>query len=181
MASETRSICYRPEIFAIIFAVICIFTAGHSQCKANNKAYNIFDGKPKVIVVNGYSTSFQWPRILQRKLNRYFNGKRIIRVKPATKGGTQIAKWINTKTGEPLQPWSNVLRPTLHTSDGIPVIVLAQQSLQWLYGDRRIGIRNADDKVRIQKGTDALEKYVKLLMSVLPHRHYIQQRDQIHL
>ena len=41
--------------------------------------------------------------------------------------------------------------------------MLAQQSLQWLYGDRRIGIRNADDKVRIQKGTDALEKYVKLL------------------
>ena len=34
----------------------------------SNSGFRIFDGKPKTIVVNGYSTSFQWPKILQRKL-----------------------------------------------------------------------------------------------------------------
>jgi len=172
----TRSVYHRSKKLSIFFAVICILTplevngllltgltAGHGQSKANGEKIKIFDGKPKVIVVNGYSTSFQWPRILQRKLDRYFNGKRLIKVKQATKGGTPIAKWLNINTGEPLRPWLNVLRPTLQNSEDTPVILLAQQSLQWVFGNRRQGIRNADDKERIQKGSDALEKYVRLL------------------
>ncbi len=176
MAEEIRSISHRLKKSAIFFAVICILAplevdglpltglaAGHGQGKAGGKKIQIFDGKPKVIVVNGYSTSFQWPRILQRKLDRYSNGKRLLKVKQATKGGTPIAKWLNTNTGEPLRPWLNVLRPTLQNSEETPVILLAQQSLQWVFDQRQEGIRNADDKERIQKGADALEKYVRLL------------------
>ncbi|MHC4545863.1 MAG: alpha/beta hydrolase fold domain-containing protein [Planctomycetota bacterium] len=159
----TRSVYHRFKKSAIFFAVICILAAGYGQSKASDEKIKIFDGKSKVIVVNGYSTSFHWPRMLQRKLDRYFNGKRLIKVKQATKGGTPIAKWLNINTGEPLLPWLNVLRPTLQKSEDTPVILLAQQSLQGVFGNRRQGIRNADDKERIQKGADALEKYVKLL------------------
>lgn len=122
----------------------------------------IFDDKSKAIVVNGYSTSFQWPRMLQEKLDRMYGGKRVLTVRPATKGGTPIAKWINVETGEPSKAWREILRPKL-ADDKEPVIVLAQQSLQWAFGDRRAGIRDANDKERIKQGADALEKYVRLL------------------
>ena len=47
----------------------------------------IFDKTPKTLIVNGYSTSFHWPRILQRKIDKYGGGKLDIKVVPATKGG----------------------------------------------------------------------------------------------
>ncbi|UCG56814.1 MAG: hypothetical protein JSU70_18350 [Phycisphaerales bacterium] len=81
----------------------------------------------------------------------------------ATKGGTSIAKWINVETGEPLPPWVNIPRPKLQEHKDVPVIVLAQQSLKWVFGRRTEGIRNADDSQRIGQGADALEKYVRLL------------------
>jgi len=43
--------------------------------------------------------------------------------------------------------------------------VLAQQSLQFIYPeDRRAGIRNANDKERIQRGADAIEKYANTIL-----------------
>jgi len=125
---------------------------------------NIFDGKPKIIVVNGYSTSFRWPAILQRKLDRYCDGKRLIEVRSATKGGTPIAKWIDVQTGQPREPWSIVRQALKPADETTPVIVLAQQSLQWVYGERTEGIRSQDDQERIQQGRDALEKYARMLL-----------------
>lgn len=137
-------------------------TSGYRPASAKQNL-KIFDGTSKAIVVNGYSTSFRWPALLQNKLDLYFGGKRVLQVKRATKGGTPIAKWINVENGEPSQSWLTVLRPRLQEDKDKTVIVLAQQSLQWVFGDRREGIRNADDKKRIEQGADALEKYVRLL------------------
>jgi hypothetical protein len=122
----------------------------------------IFDGSPKTIVVNGYSTSFRWPALLQEKLDHHTGGKRLITVRRATKGGTPIAKWIDLDTGDPLPPWLTVLRPAL-TGHESPVIVLAQQSLQWTFGDRKTGIAGKEDHARIKQGANALEKYATLL------------------
>jgi acetyl esterase/lipase len=133
------------------------------QDQLTTEKIEVFDGKPKVVVVNGYSTSFRWPDLLQRKLDRYFDGKRVLSVKRATKGGTPIAKWLNVTTGEPSRAWLTTLRPLLRGSQDTPVIVLAQQSLQWVFGDRRHGIRDANDRKRIEQGADALEQYVRLL------------------
>ncbi len=123
----------------------------------------IFSGEPRLIVVNGYSTSFHWPAILQRKLDRYFSSKRIVEVKRATKGGTPIAKWMDVTTGKPLNPWLKKLRPVIQANDGRPVIVLAQQSLQWAFGHQRAGINSEKDTELIRQGADILEKYVRLL------------------
>lgn len=121
----------------------------------------VFSGAPRLIVVNGYSTSVQWPRMLQRKIDRYFEGKRVIEVKPVLKGGSPIAKWMDVETGKPLEPWKR-LRRVLKAKGGRPTIVLAQQSLQGVFGRRRAGIRSKDDKERITRAGDILEKYVRL-------------------
>ena len=169
MGTENRRGSFRREKLTSVLAVICILTAvGYASAaggrtKPDSNKIKIFDGKPRVIIVNGYSTSFHWPALLQTKLDRHFGGKRVLLVKSATKGGTPIARWLNVKTGEPLRPWLGVLRPKLQDSDDTPVILLAQQSLQGVFGSRREGIRDANDRERIRQGADALEKYVRLL------------------
>lgn len=122
----------------------------------------ILDGLPKTIVVNGYSTSSLWPNLLQQKLDDYF-GSRVIEVVKAIKGGTPIAKWIDVETAQRSQSWLDILQPQLQR-DGL-VIVLAQQSLQWVFDtDRSIGIRDEFDTERIQQGADAIETYVEALI-----------------
>jgi acetyl esterase/lipase len=159
---------------AVIVAVVSIFlSVGYvSAVEQQEGRLKIFDGKNKVIVVNSYSTSLGWPGILQQKLDRYFegkpttktfDGKHVITVQRAVKAGTPIAKWIDVKTGQPLEPWAEVLRLAIQQAGDTPVIVLAQQSLQGVFGELREGIRDANDRERIAAGADAMEKYVRLL------------------
>jgi len=147
---------------AAVVLVGCATTVSAQQ--SSNRGLKLFDGEPKALVVNGYSTSFQWPKILQRKLDNYFDGNRVIEVKLATQGGTPIAKWINLETGQPLAPWIQKLRPLLKDKKQ-PTLVLAQQSLQWAFGDRSAGIRNAQDTGNIRKGAGAIKKYADLLLA----------------
>jgi len=154
----------RPEIpvvrVLLLILALCVVVYGEGG-KSDPAKLRIFDGTAKTIVVNGYSTSFQWPRLLQDKLDRMCNGERILTVKPALKGGTPVVGWIDVKTGRPSQAWLKILRPKLR--DDRPVIVLAQQSLQGVFGRPAEGIGGPDDKERIRQGADALEKYVRLL------------------
>jgi hypothetical protein len=124
----------------------------------------LLDGTAKVFVVNGYSTSRQWPQILQRKLDRYFDGKRVIEVRSAIKGGTPIARWINVETAEPLPSWRRIIKPALQRRDDRATVVLAQQSLQWAYGERFEGVRGPDDQQRVKQGADVLRRYAKALL-----------------
>ena len=148
------------------FLLFCtwLVNPGHAEDGASTEAFRVFDWKPKTIVINGYSTSFRWPKILQRKLDRYSDGKQLLVVRSATRGGTPIAKWINAQTGEPLPPWIDRLRPALKEDRSKPVIVLAQQSLQWAFGDRRAGIRSDKDVDRIRTGAQVIERYAELLL-----------------
>ena len=160
-----------PAFFILMLIIACILLvdvlspAMARQGRRDKKKIRIFDGKPKVIVVNGYSTSFHWPGILQSKLDRYCSDKRVIEVKYAVKAGTPIAKWINVSTGRPLVPWMTILQPILKEAkvEDKEVIVLAPQSLQWVFGPRGVGIRGPADHERVRQGADALEKYVRLL------------------
>ena len=145
-----------------------VFFAGFVQIAqadpAPGASLRILDGTPRVIVVHGYSTSFHWPGMLQRKLDRYF-GKQVIEVRKATRGGTPIAKWIDVTTGRPLPAWNQIMPEALRRDDDRPTIVLAQQSLQWVYGEARdAGIRNVADTERIKQGADAIQKYANLLL-----------------
>ncbi len=146
-----------------IAKLFVVFTLVINTALAFGEKAKIFDGEEKTVVVNGYSTSFKWPALLQKKLDRYTDGKHLISVVGATKGGTPIAKWIDVKTGRPRDAWLKVLRPKLRQSEDTPTIVLAQQSLQWAFGERTTGIADKKDAARIKQGADAIAKYVKLL------------------
>ena len=127
----------------------------------------IFNGQPRLLIVHGYSTSHHWWAFLQRKIDRYSGGasKRKIEVQLCNKGGTPIAKWMNVKTGERSEAWKRMFTPMIQAEKGKrSVIVLAQQSLQWVFpGPRTAGIRNADDRERIQLGAKAITDYANLI------------------
>ena len=147
--------------FAALAIALSVMSAASPV--AGQKKLRIFDGHPKVIVVNGYSTSYKWPQLLQRKLNRYTAPKQVIEVELAVRGGTGIAELIDVKTGRPREPWFRFVRPPLQKHAGQTIIVLAQQSLQQIFGERPQGIRGPNDAERITLGADALETYVRLL------------------
>jgi len=130
----------------------------------------IFNGEKRLLLVHGYSTSFQWWAFLQRKIDRYLEYKggpdgRVIEVQSVTKGGTPIAKWMNAETGDRSPAWKQMLTPAIQAEKGKRlVIVLAQQSLQWAFGDRGVGIGGSNDRRYIQQGADVLARYAKNLL-----------------
>lgn len=128
----------------------------------------IFGGEPRLLIVHGYSTSQHWWAFLQRKIDRYSGGseRRQVEVQLCNKGGTPIAKWMDVKTGKRSEAWTRMFTPMIQAEKGKrPVVVLAQQSLQWVFpGARNAGIRNADDRERIQLGAKAIEAYGNLIL-----------------
>lgn len=152
----------RVSAAIVLFFISAQPAGGDDQ---NSPELRLFDGRPRLLVVHGYSTSRQWPQVLQRKLDRYFEGRRVIEVRSVIRGGTPIAKWMNPETGEPSAAWVGRLRPALENNGERPVIVLAQQSLQWVFGERGAGIRSADDQERIAEGADVLRRYAERLLA----------------
>ncbi len=147
----------------LILALIGSFIAGVAG--AQEAPGSLFNGEPRRFVVNGYSTSFDWPEILQRKLNRYFDGKQTVEVVSAVKGLTPIAKWMDIETGDKSPAWEQILTPAIKgAGDEVPVYVLAQQSLQWVWGDRASGIRNDSDAERIDRGVEVLDSYTRKIL-----------------
>lgn len=128
----------------------------------------IFSGEPRLLIVHGYSTSAHWWAFLQHKIDRYMGGpdKRVVEVQLCNKGGTPIAKWMDVETGEPSDAWRRKFTPMIQAEAGKrPVIVLAQQSLQWAFADRAAGIRNDQDTQRIQRGADVIEQYGQRILN----------------
>ncbi len=156
-------LCFAVSI-CILLSACSFIGSGGSEEQTLEQSLKILDDNPKLILVNGYSTSFKWPDLLQRKLIRYYEGRECpLKVERITKGGTPISRWIDVETGEPRSPWEKIVRPGMAKAEGRPVIVLCQQSLQFIWGRGQEGIRSAEDGERIQQGTDAMDKYVRLL------------------
>lgn len=148
-------------------ALFCSPVAFSGEKSAGPEAIEIFTGQPRLLIVHGYSTSAHWWAFLQRKIDRSMGGpeKRVVEVRPCNKGGTPIARWMNPATGEPSGAWQQRLTPMIQREKGRrPVIVLAQQSLQWAYGQRQAGIRSADDLERIRRGADVIEQYARRIL-----------------
>ena len=79
------------QTLCAVLAVVALFSSDCSKFRPGAKfdRPHIFSGKACVLVVNGYSTSFHWPAILQRKIDRYLDHGDVVEVVRATKGGTQ--------------------------------------------------------------------------------------------
>ena len=125
---------------------------------------NYFTGEPLLLVIQGYSTSFHWPHFLKRKLDTHFGRDHAIEVKWATKGMTPIAKWMDPETGRRLETWHEVITPALKGKGEGPKVVLAQESLQGVFGAPSEGIRDADDDRRIRKGKAVIRRFAENLL-----------------
>lgn len=157
----------RVALIACFVAVLNSSVSFSAQQKAGSEEVKIFSGEPRLLIAHGYSTSAHWWAFLQRKIDRYMGGpeKRVVEVQLCNKGGTPIARWISVERGEPSPAWKQMLTPMIQREKGKrPVIVLAQQSLQGVYGAFPEGIRSADDVERIQRGADAIERYAKCIL-----------------
>jgi len=158
-----------PRAFCLV-ALFCTATAFAAEPEAAPEHVTIFSGGPRLLLVNGYSTSFQWWAFLQRKVDRYLQYEggvdgRAVEVQSVTKGGTPIAKWMDAATGERSPAWKQMLTPTIRAEKGKrPVIILAQQSLQWAFGERGVGINGPNDRRHIEQGADVLQRYAKNLL-----------------
>jgi len=153
-------------------SAMCSVTAWSAEPSTKLPAdMRIFNGEPRLLLINGYSTSFQWWAFLQRKIDRHLeydggpNG-RTVEVQSVTKGGTPIASWMNPNSGERSPAWKQMLTPTIQKEKGKRLVfILAQQSLQGAYpGGRAIGIRNAEDSKRIEHGADVVGRYANNLL-----------------
>lgn len=160
----------RASHVVFLAVMFCSATLLAAESKTDPEPVKIFSGKPRLLLVHGYSTSFQWWAFLQRKIDRYLQYEggpdgRMVEVQPVTKGGTPIAKWMDAATGKRSTAWKQMLTPTIQAEKGKrPVIVLAQQSLQWAFGERRAGINGPDDRRHIEQGADVLQRYAQNLL-----------------
>ena len=70
---------------------------------------------------------------------------------------------MDPDSGQRLETWREVITPSLENREGRPAVVLAQESLQGVFGDPREGIRGPDDKERIAKGKSVLARFAENL------------------
>ncbi len=146
------------------FLTVCLALA---FCAKASYAGPVLDGGPKSILVVGYSTSFQWPGVLQKMLDEHAGTQGAYTVLNASVGGSPVAKWLGMTRAEDREKTFDAMTAKYFDPGGRregalkPSVALFQQSLQWVYGDRDAGIRGADDDERIEKGADAFEKLAR--------------------
>ena len=160
-----------------LIILIWVILASPVSAQYFNNLYNhkapesVLNGMEKSFLVTGYSTSHQpserpWPTILQEILNLHAGNNTTYFVFKHTVGGTPIAKWTTIcGTGEHIQnAVSRFINPASEIPSGVPApkIILAQQSLQWAFGDcgdRTTNVENPADSVKIEMGSEAIQLY----------------------
>ncbi len=155
-----------------VLPIVCLVIASHlatgfsAEPRSESERVSVFCGEPRLLLVNGYSTSFHWWAFLQRKIDRYLDYEggpegRVVEVQAVTKGGTPISLWMDPDSGERSAAWKERLTPAMAREKGNrAVVVLAQQSLQFTFPEGRgEGIRNKDDLERIKRGADVIGRY----------------------
>ena len=122
------------------------------------------DGIEKSILINGYSTSYAWPDMLQDMLDEHTDHKRIYHILNAVIGGSPVQTWIDEPGSEGYERTvTPMLRdffgenPRLRNDAPPPTIALCQQSLQFTF-DLRGPVKNIQDEQGITIGADAIEK-----------------------
>ena len=122
------------------------------------------DGREKSFLINGYSTSYAWPNMLQDMLDEHTDNKRIYHVLNSVIGGSPVETWIDEPGSDYFERTvTPMLRdffgdnPRLRNDAPPPTIALCQQSLQFTF-DRRGPVKDIQDVQGIKIGADAIEK-----------------------
>ncbi len=133
---------------------------------AARSASSLLDGRPKSIVIVGYSTSYVWPQMLQELLDGHAGG-RTYHVLNAVVGGSPVGRWIAEPGSEEYEETYGAMLRDFFGPDARlrgeapePSVALLQQSLQRTPTPAtRLGpVSAADDAEGIRIGADAFEK-----------------------
>lgn len=131
---------------------------------AQAKAPAILDGKEKSVLVVGYSTSYVWPSMLQELFDDHSGGKRTYHVLNAVIGGAPVETWIAEPGSRDYKRTMDAMvrdyfgdNPRLRGDAPLPMVAIAQQSLQLTLDDRG-PVKTEHDMVGAEVGADALEK-----------------------
>jgi hypothetical protein len=157
----------------ILLAAVVLMMAGCAGERA------VLDGKKKTFVVVGYSTSFQWPGVVQKMLDEHAGEAGVYKVCNAAVSGSPVAKWLGmTNERDRQRTFDKMVREYFEPGSRLggapkPTVALCQQSLQWVFGEQREGIRNAEDSERIGQGADAFMKLAEQLNELGVERVYI--------
>ena len=176
------------KLLMMLIGIILSFSvcAQHFNNLYGHKAPSgVLDGTPISFLVTGYSTSHTpadrpWPTILQEMLNMHAGNNTAYFIFKHSVGGTPIAKWTNIcGTGSHIQDAiTSYIDPATQIPQGIPVpsIMLAQQSLQWAFGDcddRYTTIENPADTALINLGVSAIQNYVNSFLDAGMEKVYM--------
>ncbi len=142
-------------------------------------AVAVLDGREKSILVNGYSTSYAWPDMLQEMLDEHAGGQRVYHVLNSVIGGAPVESWIAlpgtrdyTRTISAMERDFFGNSPLLRGEAPPPSIAICQQSLQLTF-DQRGPVKSQHDMVGAELGADAMEKLALMLREHGIDRVYI--------
>lgn len=130
---------------------------------------HVLDGREKSILVNGYSTSYAWPDMLQEMLDEHAGGDRKYHVLNSVIGGAPVESWIAEPGTRDYERTVAAMdrdffgeQPRLRGDAPAPTVAICQQSLQ-LTRDDRGPVKNEHDMVGAEMGADAMERLVGIL------------------
>ena len=133
---------------------------------------SILTGDKKSMVVVGYSTSYQWPGVLQKMLDEHSGQKGLYTVHNAAVSGSPVAKWLGlTKASDRKKTFDKMVQAFFEPGERLegapkPTLAFFQQSLQWVYGNHTQGIRAANDAERIEQGADTFLKLAEQIRAL---------------
>ncbi len=155
----------KPQAFLAVAGILTICTMLVSGLNAESTGQGpVLDGNKKSFVVVGYSTSYQWPGILQKMLDEHAGKEGTYKMLNAAVSGSSVGKWLGITGEEHRQrTFDAMVNSYFEPGEKLegahkPSVALLQQSLQFVYEERTDGIRSADDSERIKIGADAFMK-----------------------
>ncbi len=166
MKTTLRMLCI--TIVAVLIGG-CASTQYSHNAGSMNRA--VLDGAEKSILVNGYSTSYAWPEMLQDMLDEHAGGQRTYHVVNSVIGGAPVETWIaepgtrdHTRTIVAMERDFLGDTPRLLGDAPRPSVAICQQSLQ-LTGDDRGPVKTEYDMAGAEVGADAMETLASRLHS----------------
>jgi len=152
-----------------LITLLSVSIASLLGAPAGAEAPRVLDGEEKSILVNGYSTSYAWPDMLQEMLDDHAGGERVYHILNAVIGGAPVESWIADPGTRDYERTIVAMErdflgdePRLRTDAPAPTVVICQQSLQ-LTRDQRGPVKTEHDMVGAEMGADAMERLVERL------------------
>jgi len=174
--------------FLILIAwllAITSFPQYFTNLYGHDSPQGVLNNNRKSFLVTGYSTSntpggSSWPTLLKQMLDQHAGNDTTYYVFKHTVGGTPISKWTTIcGDGSHIQDAiERYINPGTQIPAGVPIpaIMLAQQSLQWGFGDcvdRFTNIESPSDTGRINMGINAIQLYANAFLNAGINKVYM--------